>query len=85
VVVWLAAETGSPVLDPEQLARLGQPFQRLGVQRIAGGGTGLGLSIVAAVGGARRRPDAARPARGRPARGDPAAADDVRVRKDGAA
>jgi len=45
----LAVETGGPPLDPEQVARLGQPFQRLGVERTAGGGTGLGLSIVAAV------------------------------------
>ncbi|MET0233249.1 MAG: HAMP domain-containing sensor histidine kinase [Kibdelosporangium sp.] len=45
----LAVETGGPLLDPEQVARLGQPFQRLGVARTADGGTGLGLSIVAAV------------------------------------
>jgi signal transduction histidine kinase len=45
----LAVETGGPQLDPAQVARLGQPFQRLGVERTAGEGTGLGLSIVAAV------------------------------------
>jgi signal transduction histidine kinase len=45
----LAVETGGPPLDPEQVARLGRPFQRLGVERTAGGGTGLGLSIVAAI------------------------------------
>ena len=45
----LTVETGGAHLDPEQVARLGQPFQRLGVERTAGGGTGLGLSIVAAV------------------------------------
>jgi signal transduction histidine kinase len=45
----LTVETGGPPLDPEQVARLGQPFQRLGVERTADGGTGLGLSIVAAV------------------------------------
>ena len=45
----LAVETGGPPLDPEQVAQLGRPFQRLGVERTAGGGTGLGLSIVAAV------------------------------------
>ncbi|MBF9129081.1 HAMP domain-containing histidine kinase [Plantactinospora sp. S1510] len=45
----LAVETGGPPLDPEQVARLGQPFQRLGLERTAGGGTGLGLSIVAAI------------------------------------
>jgi signal transduction histidine kinase len=45
----LTVETGGPPLDPIQVARLGQPFQRLGVERTADGGTGLGLSIVAAV------------------------------------
>ena len=45
----LIVETGGPPLDPAQVARLGQPFQRLGVERTAAGGTGLGLSIVAAV------------------------------------
>jgi signal transduction histidine kinase len=43
-----AVETGGPVLEPEQVALLGRPFQRLGADR-TGGGTGLGLSIVAAV------------------------------------
>ena len=45
----LTVESGGPLLDPAQVARLGQPFQRLGVERTAGGGTGLGLSIVAAI------------------------------------
>ena len=45
----LVVETDGPTLDPEQVARLGQPFQRLGRERTAGDGTGLGLSIVAAV------------------------------------
>lgn len=45
----LAVETGDPPLDPKQVARLGQPFQRLGVQRTSTGGAGLGLSIVAAI------------------------------------
>ncbi|MGX6605019.1 sensor histidine kinase [Micromonosporaceae bacterium Da 78-11] len=45
----LTVETGGPPLGPEQVARLGRPFQRLGVARTAGGGAGLGLSIVAAV------------------------------------
>lgn len=45
----LAVETGGRRLDPEQVARLGRPFQRLGAERTAGGGTGLGLSIVAAI------------------------------------
>ena len=44
----LAVESSGPVLDPEQVARLGRPFQRLGADR-TGAGTGLGLSIVAAV------------------------------------
>jgi signal transduction histidine kinase len=44
----LTVESTGPVLDPAQVARLGQPFQRLGAAR-TGDGTGLGLSIVAAV------------------------------------
>jgi signal transduction histidine kinase len=44
-------ESSGPKLDPAQVARLGRPFQRLGVDRTgnAAGGTGLGLSIVAAI------------------------------------
>ncbi|MEV6865363.1 HAMP domain-containing sensor histidine kinase [Streptosporangium subroseum] len=46
----LVVETGGRVLDREQLARLAQPFQRLGADRTGSdGGSGLGLSIVAAV------------------------------------
>ncbi|MEV4184488.1 ATP-binding protein [Streptosporangium canum] len=46
----LIVETGGRVLDQEQLARLAQPFQRLGADRTgSGNGSGLGLSIVAAV------------------------------------
>ncbi|GAA1017960.1 two-component sensor histidine kinase [Acrocarpospora pleiomorpha] len=46
--VRLIVETGGPALDPEHIARLGQPFQRLAADR-TGSGTGLGLSIVAAI------------------------------------
>ncbi|MEV0350089.1 HAMP domain-containing sensor histidine kinase [Nonomuraea sp. NPDC050680] len=61
----LVVETGGPVLDQEQVARLAQPFERLGTDRTGSGeGAGLGLSIVAAIatahGGAlelRARPD----------------------------
>ncbi|WP_326819579.1 sensor histidine kinase [Streptosporangium sp. NBC_01756] len=43
-------ETGGQVLDQEQLARLAQPFQRLGADRTGSDhGSGLGLSIVSAV------------------------------------
>ncbi|MEU0478994.1 HAMP domain-containing sensor histidine kinase [Streptosporangium sp. NPDC006013] len=46
----LIVETGGRVLDQEQLARLAQPFQRLGADRTGSdNGSGLGLSIVAAV------------------------------------
>ncbi|MFI5842608.1 sensor histidine kinase [Catenuloplanes sp. NPDC051500] len=45
----LTVESGGPPLDPARVARLGQPFQRLGVARTARTGTGLGLSIVAAI------------------------------------
>ncbi|WP_113703282.1 HAMP domain-containing sensor histidine kinase [Nonomuraea lactucae] len=46
----LVVETGGRVLDQEQVARLAQPFQRLGADRTGSGdGSGLGLSIVAAV------------------------------------
>ncbi|GAA2392171.1 HAMP domain-containing sensor histidine kinase [Nonomuraea africana] len=46
----LVVETGGRVLDQEQVARLAQPFQRLGADRTGSGdGSGLGLSIVAAI------------------------------------
>ncbi|WP_405144160.1 HAMP domain-containing histidine kinase [Sphaerisporangium sp. NBC_01403] len=46
----LIVETGGEVLDQEQLARLAQPFQRLGADRTGSDtGSGLGLSIVAAI------------------------------------
>ncbi|MEU7745783.1 ATP-binding protein [Nonomuraea sp. NPDC049158] len=61
----LVVETGGPVLDQEQVARLAQPFERLGTDRTGSGdGAGLGLSIVAAIAAAhggglelRARPD----------------------------
>jgi signal transduction histidine kinase len=46
----LAVETGGRVLDQREVSGLGQPFRRLGADRIGSeAGTGLGLSIVAAV------------------------------------
>ncbi|MET9617968.1 sensor histidine kinase [Kitasatospora indigofera] len=48
--VRLTVESGGAVLDPGQVARLAQPFRRLGAVRTGtDGGSGLGLSIVAAV------------------------------------
>ncbi|MBF8194077.1 HAMP domain-containing histidine kinase [Nonomuraea sp. K274] len=48
--VRLIVETGGRKLDPEQVARLGRPFQRLTADRTGSGtGSGLGLSIVAAI------------------------------------
>lgn len=43
----LVVETGGPVLDQREVARLARPFERLGGERT--GSSGLGLSIVAAV------------------------------------
>ncbi|MEU9890151.1 HAMP domain-containing sensor histidine kinase [Sphaerisporangium sp. NPDC051011] len=49
----LVVETGGPVLDPAQVARLTEPFQRLAADRTGSEtGSGLGLSIVAAIAGA---------------------------------
>ncbi len=45
----LVVENGGAVLDPGQVAGLGQPFRRLGADRTGSGGAGLGLSIVAAI------------------------------------
>ncbi|GAA1264576.1 ATP-binding protein [Pseudonocardia aurantiaca] len=50
--VRLIVETGGPILDPEHVARLGQPFQRLADRTGPGTSSGLGLSIVAAIAGA---------------------------------
>ena len=62
--VLLVVENGGPRLDPNEVARLGQPFQRIGADRTSRGGTGLGLSIVSAIASAhgghldlRARPD----------------------------
>ncbi|WP_156755243.1 sensor histidine kinase [Actinokineospora pegani] len=59
---WITASTGSgpqwntlevassgPVIDPERVPELFEPFRRGGVNRTAHTGTGLGLSIVRAV------------------------------------
>jgi signal transduction histidine kinase len=43
----LVVETGGRLLDQQEVDRLTQPFERLGVERT--GSSGLGLSIVAAV------------------------------------
>jgi signal transduction histidine kinase len=46
----LVVENGGAVLDPEQVAGLGQPFHRLAADRTGSDdGAGLGLSIVAAI------------------------------------
>jgi signal transduction histidine kinase len=46
----LVVESGGAVLDPEQVAGLGQPFHRLAADRTGSDdGAGLGLSIVAAI------------------------------------
>jgi signal transduction histidine kinase len=48
--VVLSVANGGPVIPPEELDRLQQPFQRLGADRIhRGEGHGLGLSIVHAI------------------------------------
>jgi signal transduction histidine kinase len=46
----LVVETGGQLLDHEHVARLAQPFQRLGAERTSNAhGSGLGLSIVSAI------------------------------------
>jgi signal transduction histidine kinase len=51
----LVVENGGDLLDPEQVAQLGQPFHRLGADRTGSDtGSGLGLSIVAAIASAHR-------------------------------
>ena len=46
----LVVESGGPFLDPATVARLAEPFKRLGADRTGSeNGHGLGLSIVAAV------------------------------------
>jgi signal transduction histidine kinase len=49
-VARIIVESGGPTLEPEKVAKLAQPFRRLGADRTASGpGVGLGLSIVAAI------------------------------------
>jgi len=51
----LVVETGGDILDPQQVARLAQPFRRLRADRTGSdNGAGLGLSIVAAIASAHR-------------------------------
>jgi len=53
--VLLVVENGGPLLDPDQVAQLSQPFRRLGAERTrSASGVGLGLSIVAAIVAAHR-------------------------------
>jgi signal transduction histidine kinase len=49
-VARIIVESGGPTLEPEKVAKLAQPFRRLGTDRTTSGpGVGLGLSIVAAI------------------------------------
>jgi hypothetical protein len=49
-VARLVVENGGPLLAEESVARLAQPFRRLGADRTGSeDGTGLGLSIIAAI------------------------------------
>jgi signal transduction histidine kinase len=49
-VARLTVDSGGPILDQDQVRYLGQPFLRLGADRISTrDGTGLGLSIVTAI------------------------------------
>jgi len=46
----LVVDSGGPVIDAERARQLGEPFRRLGAERVANGrGAGLGLSIVKAI------------------------------------
>jgi signal transduction histidine kinase len=48
--VRLVVDSGGPVIDDARVRQLGEPFQRLGTDRVAdNGGAGLGLSIVRAI------------------------------------
>jgi signal transduction histidine kinase len=50
VVARLVVENGGEVLDEHEVQLLGEPFQRIGAERLASGhGAGLGLSIVSAI------------------------------------
>ena len=49
-VVRLLVENGGPLLDPDKVTTLAQPFRRLGADRTgSAAGTGLGLSIAEAI------------------------------------
>jgi signal transduction histidine kinase len=51
----LIVENGGPLLDPDDVEQLAQPFKRLGAERTGSAdGVGLGLSIVAAIVAAHR-------------------------------
>lgn len=51
----IVVENGGPVLEQAQVSQLGQPFRRLGADRVSSDrGSGLGLSIVAAIAAAHR-------------------------------
>ena len=46
----LVVENGGPVLDPDQVKQLTQPFRRIGAERTGSdNGAGLGLAIVASI------------------------------------
>jgi signal transduction histidine kinase len=50
VVARLVVENGGEVLDENEVQLLGEPFHRIGAERLANGhGAGLGLSIVSAI------------------------------------
>jgi signal transduction histidine kinase len=48
----LTVENSGRPIDPEEAARLAEPFHRDGAERTASGGVGLGLAIVSAIAGA---------------------------------
>ena len=46
----LVVDSTGPVIDEQKAQQLGEPFYRLGTERVANGdGSGLGLSIVRAI------------------------------------
>ena len=46
----LVVENGGPVLDPDEVKQLTQPFRRIGAERTGSdNGAGLGLAIVASI------------------------------------
>jgi hypothetical protein len=50
VVARLVVESGGEVIDESEVQLLGEPFHRIGAERLASGhGAGLGLSIVSAI------------------------------------